>query len=153
MSVRENVTLPTLRRFSRYGVLQSRAEREAASRQTVAVELRPPDVEREAATLSGGNQQKVVLAKWLLADADLLIFDEPTRGVDVATKAELHRLIRALADAGKAILVISSELPEILALADRIVVMREGAVAGELAASEATAERVLALALPAPHAA
>lgn len=153
MSVRENVTLATLREFSRYGVIQSRAEREAASRQTGAVELRPPDIEREAGTLSGGNQQKVVLAKWLLADADLLIFDEPTRGVDVATKAELHRLIRALADAGKAVLVISSELPEILALADRIVVMREGGVAGELAASEATAERVLALALPASHAA
>jgi ABC-type sugar transport system ATPase subunit len=148
MSVRENVTLATLRRFSRYGVIQPRAEQEAAARQTAAVELRPPDIEREAGTLSGGNQQKVVLAKWLLADADLLIIDEPTRGVDVATKAELHRLIRALADAGKAILVISSELPEILALADRIVVMREGGVAGELAASEATAERVLALALP-----
>ncbi len=153
MSVRENVTLPTLREFSRFGVIQARAEREAASRQTGAVELRPPDIEREAGTLSGGNQQKVVLAKWLLADADLLIFDEPTRGVDVATKAELHRLIRALADAGKAVLVISSELPEILALADRIVVMREGGVAGQLAASEATAERVLSLALPAPHAA
>jgi ribose transport system ATP-binding protein len=153
MSVRENVTLATLRGFSKFGVIQARAEREAASRQTAAVELRPPDIEREAGTLSGGNQQKVVLAKWLLADADLLIFDEPTRGVDVATKAELHRLIRALADAGKAIVVISSELPEILALADRIVVMREGGVAGELAASEATAERVLALALPASHAA
>jgi len=153
MSVRENVTLPTLRKFSRFGVIQLRAEREAASRQTSAVELRPPDIEREAGTLSGGNQQKVVLAKWLLADADLLIFDEPTRGVDVATKAELHRLIRALADAGKAVLVISSELPEVLALADRIVVMREGRVAGELSGSATTAERVLALALPASHAA
>jgi len=153
MSVRENVTLATLRGYSRYGVIQPGAEREAASRQTAAVEMRPPDIEREAGTLSGGNQQKVVLAKWLLADAALLIFDEPTRGVDVATKAELHRLIRALADAGRAILVISSELPEILALSDRIVVMREGRVAGEVAASEATAERVLALALPASHAA
>jgi ABC-type sugar transport system ATPase subunit len=151
MSVRENVTLATLREFSRYGVIRSQDERAAASRQTAAVELRPPAIEREAGTLSGGNQQKVVLAKWLLADADLLIFDEPTRGVDVATKAELHRLIRALADAGKAVLVISSELPEILALADRIVVMREGRFAGELAAAAATAERVLALALPPSH--
>jgi len=153
MSVRENVTLATLQRFSRYGVILLPAERAAASRQTIAVELRPPEIERNAGTLSGGNQQKVVLAKWLLADADLLIFDEPTRGVDVATKAELHRLIRALADAGKAVLVISSELPEVLALADRIVVMREGRVAGELPASAATAEGVLALALPAAHAA
>ncbi|HXJ80228.1 MAG TPA: sugar ABC transporter ATP-binding protein, partial [Candidatus Methylomirabilis sp.] len=117
MSVRENATLATLRRFSPWGVVRFAAERDAASRQTSAVELRPPDIERETGTLSGGNQQKVVLAKWLLADADLLIFDEPTRGVDVAAKAELHHLIRTLADAGKAILVISSELPEVLALA------------------------------------
>jgi ABC-type sugar transport system ATPase subunit len=153
MSVCENVTLPTLAEFSSYGVIRTRVERAAAAQQTAAVELRPPDIDREAGTLSGGNQQKVVVAKWLLADADLLIFDEPTRGVDVATKAELHRLIRALADGGKAVLVISSELPEILALADRIVVMREGRVAGELSSTEATAERVLALALPASHAA
>jgi ribose transport system ATP-binding protein len=153
MNVRENATLPTLARFSVRGVIRRRAEREAAARQTAAVELRPPEIEREAGTLSGGNQQKVVLAKWLLADADVLMFDEPTRGVDVATKVELHRLIRALADAGKAVLVISSELPEILALADRIVVMREGAVAGELPGDGATAERVLALSLPASHAA
>ena len=153
MSVRENVTLAELASFSRRGILRLGAEREAAVRQTRAVELRPPEVDREAGTLSGGNKQKVVLAKWLLADADVLIFDEPTRGVDVATKAELHRLIRGLADAGKAVLVVSSELPEVLALADRIVVMREGKVAGELDASGATAEGILALALPASHAA
>ena len=153
MSVRENVTLATLPQFSPWGVVRPAAEREAAARQTGAVELRPPDIERETGTLSGGNQQKVVLAKWLLADADLLIFDEPTRGVDVAAKAELHHLIRTLADAGKAILVISSELPEVLALADRIVVMREGSVAGEMAGEGATAEAVLALALPASNAA
>ena len=83
----------------------------------------------------------------------MLLFDEPTRGVDIATKTELHRVIRSLADAGKAVLVISSELPEVLALADRIVVMREGRISGELAAAGATAERVLALALPVSHAA
>ncbi len=153
MSVRENVTLATLERYSRRGVIRRRTEREAAARETAAVDLRPPEIEREAGTLSGGNQQKVVLAKWLLADADVLIFDEPTRGVDVATKVDLHRQVRALADAGKAILVISSELPEILALADRIVVMREGRVAGALEAAGATAERVLELALPGAHAA
>ncbi|HVO35119.1 MAG TPA: sugar ABC transporter ATP-binding protein [Gemmatimonadales bacterium] len=151
LSVRENVTLPTLARFARWGVVRGARERTAAARQVAAVELRPPDIEREAGTLSGGNQQKLVLAKWLLADADVLLFDEPTRGVDIATKTELHRVIRSLADAGKAVLVISSELPEILALADRIVVMREGRVSGELTAAEATAERVLALALPASH--
>ncbi|MGD0991127.1 MAG: sugar ABC transporter ATP-binding protein [Gemmatimonadales bacterium] len=153
LNVRENVTLPTLERFSRWGVVHGERERAAAAREVAAVELRPPDIEREAGTLSGGNQQKVVLAKWLLADADVFLFDEPTRGVDIATKSELHRVIRSLADAGKAVLIISSELPEILALADRVVVMREGSVSGELTAAEATAERVLALALPASHAA
>jgi len=153
LSVRENVTLPTLARLAPWGIVRRERERTAAAQQVSAVELRPPDIEREAGTLSGGNQQKVVLAKWLLADADVLLFDEPTRGVDIATKTELHRVIRALADAGKAVLVISSELPEILALADRIVVMREGRVSGELTAAEATAEHVLALALPASHAA
>jgi len=88
------------------------------------------------------------MAKWLLADADVLLIDEPTRGVDVGAKVEIHRRIRALADAGKAIVVISSELPEVLALADRIVVMREGRVAGDLVGGSATAEQVLALALP-----
>lgn len=153
LKVRENVTLAALARFSPYGLIRRRAERDAAARQVSAVELRPPETERPAGTLSGGNQQKLVLAKWLLAEADVLLFDEPTRGVDVATKVELHRIIRSLADAGKAVLVISSELAEILALADRIVVMREGQVAGELAAGAASAERVLALALPASHAA
>ena len=153
LKVRENVTLAALARFSPRGIVRRHAEREAAARQVAAVELRPPDTERPAGTLSGGNQQKLVLAKWLLAEAAVLLFDEPTRGVDVATKVELHRIIRSLADAGRAVLVISSELPEILALADRIVVMREGRVAGELAAGTATAERVLALALPASHAA
>jgi ABC-type sugar transport system ATPase subunit len=153
LKVRENVTLATLARFSPLGLIRRRAEREAAARQVAAVELRPPDTERPAGTLSGGNQQKLVLAKWLLAEADVLLFDEPTRGVDVATKVELHRIIRSLANAGKAVLVISSELPEILALADRIVVMREGRVAGEVAGGGATAEQVLALALPASHAA
>ncbi len=153
LSVRENVTLPTLARFARWGVVRAARERAAAAGQVAAVELRPPELERETGTLSGGNQQKVVLAKWLLADADVLLFDEPTRGVDIATKTELHRVIRSLADAGKAVLVISSELPEILALADRVVVMREGRVSGELTAAEATAERILALALPASHAA
>ncbi len=153
MSVRANVTLPTLERFSRGGVIRRAAERAAAAGQARAVELRPPDVERETGTLSGGNQQKIVLAKWLLAEADVLLFDEPTRGVDIAAKAELHRVIRSLADAGKAVLVISSELAEVLALADRVVVMREGRVSGELSAAEATAERVLGLALPVSHAA
>jgi len=149
MRVRENATLAVLRRLSRFGVVRGRLERERAQRQVDELELRPADIEREVQTLSGGNQQKVVMAKWLLADAAVLIVDEPTRGVDVGAKSEIHRRLRALADAGKALLVISSELPEVLALADRILVMGDGMLRGELDGRTATAEQVLALALPA----
>jgi ribose transport system ATP-binding protein len=153
MSVRENATLATLARYCRAGVVRSRAEAAAARDAVDAVELRPPDLERAAGTLSGGNQQKVVLAKALLAGPDLLIVDEPTRGVDVGAKSEIHRRLRALADTGKAVLVISSELPEVLALADRIVVLCEGRVRGELDGSTARADDILSLALPAGAAA
>jgi ribose transport system ATP-binding protein len=146
-SVGANVTLPALARYCRSGVIRPAPERAAAGSAVEAVGLKPPGLDRETRTLSGGNQQKVVLAKWLLAAAEVLIVDEPTRGVDVGAKAELHRHIRALADAGKAVIVISSELPEVLALADRVLVMREGRTAGELAAAEATAERIMALAV------
>jgi rhamnose transport system ATP-binding protein len=96
--------------------------------------------------LSGGNQQKTVLAKWLATDPDLLIVDEPTRGIDVATKAEVHRLVNQAASEGKAVLMISSELPEVLGMADRIIVMREGKQVGELSRDEATQEKIIAAA-------
>jgi len=149
MLVRENVTLPVLDRFSKTGVIQQQREADAALTAVKEVDLRPPDIERDTRTLSGGNQQKVLFAKGILADADVLLLDEPTRGVDVGAKVELHRQIRALADQGKAVLVISSELPEVLALADRVVVLREGRVAGELAKSEMTSEAIMALAVAA----
>lgn len=145
MRIRENVTLPVLSRVSRGGLLQAGAERHLAQTAATRADVRPPDIERLAGTLSGGNQQKVVLAKWLLTDAEVLIFDEPTRGVDIGAKTEIHRQIRALADAGRAVIVISSELPELIALADRAVVMREGRVQGELA-EPLTPEAVMALA-------
>jgi len=145
MLIRENVTLPTLARLSRTGVIRGEAERSVAQDAATRADVRPPEIERRAVTLSGGNQQKVVLAKWLLTDADVLIFDEPTRGVDIGAKTEIHRQIRALADAGKAVIVISSELPELIALADRAVVMREGRVRGEVRES-LTPEAVMALA-------
>jgi rhamnose transport system ATP-binding protein len=96
--------------------------------------------------LSGGNQQKTVLAKWLATDPDLLIVDEPTRGIDVATKAEVHRLVDKAAGEGKAVLMISSELPEVLGMADRIIVMREGRQVAELSRAEATQEKIIAAA-------
>lgn len=147
MLVRENVTLPVLRPLSSLGVIRRRAEQEVARRAVGEVDLRPPDIERSTRTLSGGNQQKVVLAKGLLAQADVLLFDEPTRGVDVGAKVEIHRQIRGLADRGKAVLVVSSELPELMAVADRVVVLREGRLAGELKRSEMTAERIMTLAV------
>ena len=149
LRMRENITLAALARFVRRGQIDVAREREAALAAARAVDVRPtpPDIERMTAELSGGNQQKVVLAKWLLADAEVVAFDEPTRGVDVGAKVELHRQIRALADQGKAVLVISSELPELLALADRVLVMRQGRIAGELAGDGLTAEAVMALAV------
>ena len=149
--VRENVTLPVLRRFVRGGRIQPVEEIRAARAAATAVDIRPapPDIERPTAQLSGGNQQKVVVAKWILTDARVIVFDEPTRGVDVGAKVELHRQIRSLADFGKAVLLISSELPELLALADRVLVMRAGRITGELAGDTLTAERVMALAVQA----
>jgi ABC-type sugar transport system ATPase subunit len=148
LSVRENTALPVLHRFLRLGALRLAAERRAVAAQIGDVGLPVATLERAAATLSGGNQQKVVLAKWLLANADVLIVDEPTRGVDVGAKIEIHRQLRALADTGKAVLVISSELPEVLALSDRVVVLCEGRVTATIDAADATPERVLAAALP-----
>ena len=145
MRIRENVTLPILERLAGGGLIRRDDERDVARQAATRADIRPPEIERRTAHLSGGNQQKVVLAKWLLTDAEVLIFDEPTRGVDIGAKTEIHRQIRALADAGKAVLVISSELPELIALADRAVVMREGRVQGEIQ-EPLTPEAVMALA-------
>jgi ABC-type sugar transport system ATPase subunit len=149
LRVRENITLPVLERFAGRGGIRLPAERQAAQAAAIDVDLRPapPDIERPTRQLSGGNQQKVVLAKWLLANAEVVVFDEPTRGVDVGAKVELHRQIRALADKGKAVLLISSELPELLALADRVLVMRGGHLVGELAEAALTPDAVMALAV------
>ncbi|MHC4247649.1 MAG: ATP-binding cassette domain-containing protein [Planctomycetota bacterium] len=148
MTVGENVSLPVLRTLTRRGLVSRERERELVEGQMrdLTVKAAGPDV--AAGTLSGGNQQKVLVAKWLATAPKALILDEPTRGVDVGAKAEIRRLIRELAAKGMATLVISSELPELLALSDRVVVMREGVVSGELAREDATQEKVLELALP-----
>ena len=153
LKVRENAALASLRRFARLGVIRRGEEIAAVARQVNAVGLPADTLERTTGTLSGGNQQKVVLAKWLLANADVLIVDEPTRGVDVGAKVEIHRRLRALAAAGKAILVISSELPEIMALTDRILVLCEGRVNAEFVTADAQPESILAAALPGGEAA
>ncbi len=147
MSVRTSVTLATLADFmSRSGLIDQDKEREVAEAFRERLNIRTPSVETPVGMLSGGNQQKVMLAKWLNMKPDVLIFDEPTRGVDVGAKAEVHDLIREFVAEGGAALVISSDLPEVLALGDRILVMREGVQMGILSNEEATQENIMALA-------
>ncbi len=146
MVVRENTTLANLGAVSRAGFIQGAKEATAADRFVRDLDIRTPSIEQTTRNLSGGNQQKVVLAKWLFTDAKVLIFDEPTRGIDVGAKTEIYELMNQLAERGAAILMISSELDEILGMSDRILVMHEGRLAGELSRAEATAERVMRLA-------
>jgi ribose transport system ATP-binding protein len=146
LSVRENVALPSLDRRQRGGFVDQRAERTAVGDAARELSIRTPDLSQDVEYLSGGNRQKVVLAKWLVSGPDLLIFDEPTRGIDVGAKAEIWALMRQLADSGKAILMISSELTEIVGMSDRIVVFHRGRVVGEMPGAEATEEKVMMLA-------
>jgi L-arabinose transport system ATP-binding protein len=146
-NVRENITISVLPTLRRLRVVRARQERRMALRLIDRLRIRTPSPEQEVSTLSGGNQQKVVLARWLAQRPKLLILDEPTRGIDVGAKAEIYALIHELASEGMAILFISSELPEVLGVSDRVVVMQNGRVTGELAASGATEASVLALAM------
>jgi len=140
-----NITLSSLGRFARGGFLSVRGEKAAAREQTEALDLRPVDVDREVRTLSGGNQQKVVLARWLLRECRVLLLDEPTRGVDVGARSEIYALIRALADRGVAVVVVSSEIPEVLGLADRVLVLAEGRVLADRPAGALDEHQVLDL--------
>jgi ABC-type sugar transport system ATPase subunit len=145
MECGENITLSCLDRLSRGGVIRRNRERVVIASFFAKLRVKASSPQVPAQTLSGGNQQKLVLAKWLARESRVLILDEPTRGVDVGAKAEIHRLIDELAAAGQAILMISSELPEILNLSTRVIVMRNGRLVGEIDRSEATAEGVLKL--------
>jgi ribose transport system ATP-binding protein len=141
-----NMMLPTLKRFTQYLWVNRQESRRAAIEYVDRLRVRTPHMEQTVENLSGGNQQKVVLAKWLLVNPSVLILDEPTRGIDVGAKAEIHSLMVDMARQGIGIIMISSEMPEILAMSDRIVVMHEGRVAGILGRTEATQERIMALA-------
>jgi ABC-type sugar transport system ATPase subunit len=144
-SGRRNTSLPLLDRLSRFTWLKQSEERTLVERHFHMLRIRAPDIDAPVAGLSGGNQQKIVLARWLAANAKILLLDEPTRGVDVGAKAEIHALIGELAAKGVGILLISSELPELLSLSTRILVLRSGRLVGEMAASGATQDGLLRL--------
>jgi rhamnose transport system ATP-binding protein len=142
-SIERNIALASLGRVSRGGLIPRGAERSFARDWAIRLQLKYGRLTNPAWTLSGGNQQKAVLAKWLARKPRLLIVDEPTRGIDVGTKAEVHRLLSELAAQGVAVLMISSELPEVLGMADRIVVLFEGRVMREFARADATEDAIM----------
>ena len=138
-----NTTLAALQKVASNAVIDRAEERQVAERYREALRIRTPSVFQEVMNLSGGNQQKVVLAKWLFTDPAVLILDEPTRGIDVGAKSEIYHLLNNLAQQGKSIIMISSELPEILRMSHRVVVMCEGRITGELDVAEATQEKIM----------
>jgi inositol transport system ATP-binding protein len=143
LSVSDNMTVASLERYSPGGWLQKRRMNVAAQRQREALAIKTPTLAQLIKLLSGGNQQKVLVSRWLLTTPDILMIDEPTRGIDVGAKAEIHRLMSALAKEGKAILMVSSELPEILGMSDRVLVMHEGRLTGEFSRDEVTQEKIM----------
>lgn len=146
LSVQENITMANLNLFTSHGFLQHKKMADTCQAETKKFNIRTPSIHQKVELLSGGNQQKVLLSRWMLTDPDILILDEPTRGIDIGAKSEIYRLMSDLAGQGKAIIMISSELPEILGMSDRVVVMHEGKVTGILDANEATQEKILSYA-------
>ncbi len=146
MVVRENISLANLDSLTSLGFVNRREEKRVAAQFIEDLMIKTPSYEQQVQNLSGGNQQKVVLAKWLFTESKVLIFDEPTRGIDVGSKVEIYQLMNRLAANGVAIIMISSELPEILGMSDRILVMHEGQIAGELSREDATQEKIMWLA-------
>ncbi len=141
--MKTNITLANLEGVSTSGVLSPPKEISVANEYRDALSIKTPSVKQLVVNLSGGNQQKVVLSKWLFANPDVLILDEPTRGIDVGAKYEIYTIINRLAAEGKAIIMISSELPEVLGIADRIYVMAAGRIAAEMPAAEASQESIM----------
>ncbi len=146
LSVRDNMSVASMGRYSRFGFLSAGAIDKEVQRQREALAIKTPTIAQLIKLLSGGNQQKVLVSRWLMTTPDILMIDEPTRGIDVGAKAEIHRLMSTLAQQGKGILMVSSELPEVLGMSDRILVMHEGRITGEFSREEATQERIMAAA-------
>jgi ribose transport system ATP-binding protein len=146
-NIRENVTISYLDYLSKYGYIMGGTEKNFVGKFTKQLDIKPQNIEAQVITMSGGNQQKVAIAKWLATAPEILIMDEPTRGIDVGAKSEIYKLIRLLSDQGKGIIFISSELPEILTLSDRIIVMNKGKIVGTFMNEEATEEKIMELAV------
>ena len=147
MPIRENITLPALSAYASAGLIDRVAERRVAQDICTRLNIKAPSIEMKAANLSGGNQQKVVLAKWLSLNPKVLIFDEPTRGIDIGAKGEIYQLMRRLAQGGVAILMISSDMEEILGESDRVAVMHDGRVTGVLDRPHCTPQSIMQLAV------
>lgn len=143
MSIKQNISMANIRRIKAKGFLSRRKEAILAKNYIQALRIVTPDENRQVRNLSGGNQQKVVIAKWLAADSEIMILDEPTRGVDVGAKAEIYKLLNTFIKEGKAVIMISSEMPEIIGMCDRVLVFREGSIVGEFMRDEVTQEKIL----------
>lgn len=143
MSIKENTTMPSMKRISTLAVISSDQEKEMSQSYMDSLRTKAPSIEQKTKNLSGGNQQKVVLAKWLAMDPQVLIFDEPTRGIDVGAKQEIYNIMNELADNGKTILMISSDMEELIGMSDRIVVLCKGRVTGLLEKEEVSQELIL----------
>jgi inositol transport system ATP-binding protein len=146
LSVRDNMIAAALPKYSPKGLLQLGRIKTDTEAQRAALRVKTPTLDQLIQNLSGGNQQKALIARWMLTLPDILMIDEPTRGIDVGAKSEIHRLMSKLAQSGKAVIMVSSEMPEILGMSDRIIVMHEGQVTGELSRAEATQEKIMQLA-------
>lgn len=147
LDVSENIAIANLDTLSNpVGVLSAKRERDMANRAVKELKIKTPSIKSEVKNLSGGNQQKIVVGKWLMRDAKLIIFDEPTRGIDVAAKVEIYNLMNKLKKSGIGVMFVSSELPEVLGMSDRIIVMCSGRITGELSRDEATQEKIMELA-------
>ncbi len=151
LSVKQNISLPNIKKFIKAGVLNFNKENAVADEYITRLKIKTPSRNQSVVYLSGGNQQKVVLSKWLCSDTKIFIFDEPTRGIDVGAKTEIYQLMNRLTANGAAIIMISSEMPEILGMSDRILVMRDGQISGELSDLEATQEKIMNYALGESH--
>jgi putative multiple sugar transport system ATP-binding protein len=143
----KNVSLANLRGVARGGVIDKRREAQVAEGYRKALNIRTPGVQQKVVNLSGGNQQKVVLSKWLFTEPQVLILDEPTRGIDVGAKFEIYQIMNELAAQRRGVLMISSEMPELIGMCDRIYVMNEGRIVGELSRAEASQEKIMAMIL------